>query len=115
MFWDATQPEQDSEEEDEFGIGPGISLGDFESAERHLYDLPPKQPEMDLDDPDFLEQPALSGKDIGLVTKFYTELHRIQMETCDTCNRCWFDLDVHNNQCKVCRADRLYYEKENIP
>jgi hypothetical protein len=107
MFWNASQSQREVEEEDEFGIGPGISLDDFKSAEGHSYDLPPKPPVIDFGDPNFLDQPALAGIDIDYITKFYTELGKVKMETCDTCNRCWFDLRVFNNECDVCRKDRV--------
>jgi hypothetical protein len=106
-FWDASQPQREFEEEDEFGIGPGISLDDFNDAESHLYDLPPKPPVIDFRDSNFLDQPALAGIDMEYITKFYTELGKVKMDTCNTCNRCWFDLRVSNNECDVCRKDRI--------
>jgi hypothetical protein len=108
-MWDASQPQPDTEEEDECGIGPGIGLDDFVGAEKHLYDLPPKPPEMNFDNPDFLDQPALADGDIAYIAKFYTELAKVKMETCNTCNRCWFDLKVFQNECEVCRKERQHF------
>jgi hypothetical protein len=105
--WMMSQPEPHTEEEDEFSIGPGISLNEFEGAECHLYDLPPKPPVMNFDNPDFLQQPANTDKEIGYITKFYTELDKVKMQTCNTCNCCWFDLKVSGNECDVCRKDRI--------
>ena len=105
MDWIASQPELDTEEEDEFGIGLGIGLDEFEGAERHFYELPSKPPAMNFDDPDFLQQPAITDEEVRYITKFYTELDKVKMQMCNTCNRCWFDLKVFGNECDVCRKD----------
>jgi hypothetical protein len=105
--WIASQPELDTEEEDEFGIGLGIGLDEFKDAERHLYELPPKPPAMNFDDPDFLQQPAITDEEVRYITKFYTELDKVKMQMCNTCNRYWFDLKVFGNECDVCRKDRI--------
>jgi hypothetical protein len=52
--WDASQTQQELEEEDEFGIGLGISLNNFERAKHHVYELPPKLLDIDFNDPNFL-------------------------------------------------------------
>jgi hypothetical protein len=103
--WDALQTQQVLEEEDEFGISPGISRDDFERAEHHVYELPPKPLDINFDNPNFLQSPAIPTEDVAYITKFYDELGKVKMETCKTCNRRWFDLKVYRSECDFCRAN----------
>jgi hypothetical protein len=54
-FWDASQPQQEFKEEDEFSISPSISLDNFNNIESYLYDLPHKPLVIDFSDLNFLD------------------------------------------------------------
>jgi hypothetical protein len=54
MDWMVSQPEPDTEEEDEFSIGLSISLNKFKGAERHLYNLLLKLLVINFNNLDFL-------------------------------------------------------------
>lgn len=101
----APQPEL-ADSDGEFGISRGISLADLESAERGAYDMPRTPPSMNLEDLELLHTDALSESDKVLVTKFHREIAKINIETCNTCNRRWFKLDVFNSECSDCLEDR---------
>lgn len=101
----SSQVEED-ENEDEFGISPGISLEDLRRAEDAAYELPSSPLPLDLDDPECLDRQAISESDKALVTRFYREVDKVQLQTCNVCNRSWFDLDVYNDECMDCLQDR---------
>ena len=96
------------------GSRDSLSLGDFENAEAHMYSFPPAPINMRFGEQDFLTAPALSAEDKSFVTKFYRKLEKISLETCNVCNRTWFNLNVRRNaqqilECRDCLSDRVKY------
>jgi hypothetical protein len=104
----ASQSELEAAESDnDFGISQGISLAELESAERYMYNMPRTPPPLNLEDTKLLNTDALLDSDKVLVTKFYREIAKIHVDTCNTCNRTWFGLDVFNSECSDCLDDRM--------
>ncbi|RYO41105.1 hypothetical protein AA0111_g1032 [Alternaria arborescens] len=84
----ASQSELEAAEGDnDFGISQGISLADLESAERYMYNMPCTPPPLNLEDTELLNTDALLDSDKVLITKFYPEIAKIHVDTCNTCNR----------------------------
>jgi hypothetical protein len=89
-----------------------ISLNDFLEAEANIYEMPSSPPRIDHSTEGYLEKPALSDKDLARITKFYQELDKLTIETCNICHRSWFRLHVYRNECSNCRNDRVKYGGE---
>jgi hypothetical protein len=98
--------EGNNDDEDQFGIGPGISLDDIVQAENSLYDMPEVPPPVRYSEDRYLEDTAISASDRALVNNFNTAINNVQLEECVTCNCRWFNLNIHNSECDDCRKDR---------
>jgi hypothetical protein len=53
---------------------------------------------LNLEDTELLNTDALLDSDKVLITKFYCEIAKIHVNTCNTCNRTWFRLGVFNSE-----------------
>ena len=101
------------------GISPStnyassLDITDFKAAESLAYELPPRPPIIRFNEADYLDDPAISDKDRRLIGQFYKALNKERMESCKICNRYWFRLDIHREECASCRNDRIKYSLES--
>ena len=68
--------------------------------------------------PDPLLSPAVSPEDHNRLQRVRAKWNAIQLESCDGCEREWFDLNVKrmatgNNLCKDCRKEAPIFHKNN--
>ena len=76
--------------ENELGISlgeAGISLDDFKEAKANAYNMLEKPPSLNLSKEGYLVATAISSLDISLITRFYKELRKVNIKTCNVCNR----------------------------
>ncbi|KAJ7770380.1 hypothetical protein B0H14DRAFT_2273408, partial [Mycena olivaceomarginata] len=59
-----------------------------------------------------MTQPAVSATDKLLMDRVRLEWMKIEMQTCNSCNERWFDLDVKEGKCDKCRK-RLKFHAGN--
>jgi hypothetical protein len=56
-----------------------------------------------------MAQPAVSAVDKLLMDRVRLEWMKIEMQTCNSCNERWFDLDVKDGKCDKCRKKQKYH------
>ena len=72
-----------------------------------MYNMLCTPPPLNLEDTKLLNTNALLDSDKVLVTKFYREIAKIYVNTCNICNCTWFRLDVFNSKCSDCLDNRM--------
>ena len=72
-----------------------------------MYNMPCTPPPLNLEDTKLLNTNALLDSNKVLVTKFYHEIAKIHVNTCNTCNRTQFRLDMFNSKCSDCLDNQI--------
>ncbi|KAH9833024.1 uncharacterized protein C8Q71DRAFT_713391, partial [Rhodofomes roseus] len=67
---------------------------------------------MDIDVP---EENALPAQEAELLTKFYTKLSELSLETCVVCHEQGFDMKLKDGVCSRCHRDRAEPVKKFAP
>ena len=69
--------------------------------------MPTPDPPMDFSSPTFVDDPAITPADQLLIAKFHARLQADNMEECDICLERWFQRQVKDGVCAMCRKDEL--------
>ena len=77
---------------------PSINIGDFQPEFPSLFNPSASNPWQPF------QQIAISSKDEALQRKFYTELSKIQLESCPRCQENWFNMKLENGICSKCHS-----------
>ncbi|KAJ7658085.1 hypothetical protein B0H14DRAFT_2425448 [Mycena olivaceomarginata] len=75
---------------------------------------PPLIPPIPPPPVDPMAQPAVSAADKLLMDRVQLELMKIEMQTCNSCNERWFDLDVKDGKCDKCRKKLKFHASNQM-
>ncbi|KAJ7301807.1 hypothetical protein DFH08DRAFT_642671, partial [Mycena albidolilacea] len=63
---------------------------------------------------DPMAQPAVSAANKLLIDQVRLELMKIEMQTCNSCNERWFDLDVKDGKCDKCHKKLKFHASNQM-